>query len=157
VQQGALGRSYTIGGENEASNLELVQMICGILDVQKPSDRPYADLITFVTDRPGHDARYAIDPTRIRKELGWQPSVGYLRAGLVFFAAILMHLILDTIGGGIAWAAPFDMRLIEWVTVPATQSHWILSFLLHWTFALEMVIWAIAGALLWKKMKGNTV
>ena len=75
VQQGALGRSYTIGGENEASNLELVQMICGILDVQKPSDRPYADLITFVTDRPGHDARYAIDPTRIREELGWRPSV----------------------------------------------------------------------------------
>jgi len=84
-------------------------------------------------------------------------SRGYLRAGLVFFAAILMHLILDTIGGGIAWAAPFDMRLIEWVTVPATQSHWILSFLLHWTFALEMVIWAIAGALFWKQMKGNTV
>lgn len=84
-------------------------------------------------------------------------SRGYLRAGLVFFVAILMHLILDTIGGGIAWAAPFDMRLIEWVTVPATQSHWILSFLLHWTFALEMVIWAIAGALLWKQMKGNTV
>jgi len=52
-----------------------VQTICSILDTKKPSNRPYADLITFVTDRPGHDARYAIDPTRIRDELGWRPSV----------------------------------------------------------------------------------
>lgn len=75
VQNGAVGRSYNIGGENEASNLDLVQTICAILDAKKPSDRPYAELITFVTDRPGHDARYAIDPTRIRTELGWRPSV----------------------------------------------------------------------------------
>ena len=75
VQKGALGRSYNIGGENEATNLDLVQMICAILDRKKPSTAPYADLITFVTDRPGHDARYAIDPTRIREELNWRPSV----------------------------------------------------------------------------------
>ena len=75
VQRGQIGRSYAIGGENEASNLELVRMICGILDAKRPSNRPYAELITFVTDRPGHDARYAIDPTRIRQELGWRPSV----------------------------------------------------------------------------------
>ena len=75
VQKGAVGRSYNIGGENEASNLDLVRTICDILDTKKPSDRPYSDLITYVTDRPGHDARYAIDPTRIRTELGWQPSV----------------------------------------------------------------------------------
>lgn len=75
LQRGQLGRSYNIGGENERSNLELVQTICTILDRLKPGPGPYADLITFVTDRPGHDARYAIDPTRIRQELGWRPSV----------------------------------------------------------------------------------
>lgn len=75
VQKGKIGRSYNIGGENEASNLELVKTICSILDAKKPGNRPYADLITFVRDRPGHDARYAIDPTRIREELGWRPSV----------------------------------------------------------------------------------
>ncbi|QGX96769.1 dTDP-glucose 4,6-dehydratase (plasmid) [Roseovarius faecimaris] len=75
LQKGALGRSYNIGGENERTNLELVRTICGILDELRPGPAPYADLITFVTDRPGHDARYAIDATRIREELGWRPSV----------------------------------------------------------------------------------
>ena len=75
LEKGALGRSYNIGGENERSNLELVQTICAILDALKPAAAPYADLIEFVSDRPGHDLRYAIDPTRIREELGWRPSV----------------------------------------------------------------------------------
>ena len=75
VQNGALGRSYNIGGENEATNLDLVRMICTILDTKRAASTPYADLITFVTDRPGHDARYAIDPQRISTELGWRPSV----------------------------------------------------------------------------------
>ena len=76
VEKGQVGRSYNIGGENERSNLELVQTICAILDrVQPRAEGSYADLITFVTDRPGHDARYAIDPLRIRSELGWRPSV----------------------------------------------------------------------------------
>ena len=75
VQKGALGRSYNIGGENEATNLELVQKICAILDEKRPGNAPYAGQITFVADRPGHDQRYAIDPTRIREELGWRPSV----------------------------------------------------------------------------------
>jgi len=74
--KGALGRSYNIGGENERTNLQLVQTICAILDRLRPLDSgTYADLITFVADRPGHDARYAINPTRIREELGWRPSV----------------------------------------------------------------------------------
>ena len=74
--QGELGRSYNIGGENELTNLQLVHMICTVLDRVRPLDRGnYADLITFVSDRPGHDARYAIDPSRIRDELGWRPSV----------------------------------------------------------------------------------
>lgn len=76
VQKGALGRSYNIGGENERSNLQLVQTLCSILDELRPKPQgSYADQITFVPDRPGHDARYAIDPTRIREELGWRPSV----------------------------------------------------------------------------------
>lgn len=77
MERGMVGRTYNIGGENECSNLSLVTTICGILDRLRPREggSPYADLITFVEDRPGHDARYAIDPSRIREELGWRPSV----------------------------------------------------------------------------------
>ena len=76
VQKGVVGRSYNIGGENERTNLELVKTLCAILDDVRPkASGSYADQITFVADRPGHDARYAIDPTRIRSELGWSPSV----------------------------------------------------------------------------------
>jgi dTDP-glucose 4,6-dehydratase len=74
--KGAVGRSYNIGGENERRNIDLVHTICALLDEMHPKPSgSYADQITFVTDRPGHDARYAIDPTRIRDELGWRPSV----------------------------------------------------------------------------------
>jgi dTDP-glucose 4,6-dehydratase len=75
LEKGTVARSYNIGGENEARNIDLVQMICTLLDEMRPEGAPHAQLITFVTDRPGHDARYAIDPTRIRDELGWRPSV----------------------------------------------------------------------------------
>lgn len=75
LEKGALGRSYNIGGENEARNIDLVKSICAILDRMRPKDAPYADQITYVQDRAGHDMRYAIDPARIRKELGWRPSV----------------------------------------------------------------------------------
>jgi dTDP-glucose 4,6-dehydratase len=75
VQKGKVGRSYNIGGENEATNIDLVRTICKLLDARRPANAPHEKLITFVTDRPGHDARYAIDPSRIRNELGWRPSV----------------------------------------------------------------------------------
>jgi dTDP-glucose 4,6-dehydratase len=76
VSEGRPGRSYNIGGENERTNLELVRSLCTILDEMRPRPQgSYADQITFVSDRPGHDARYAIDPRRIREELGWRPSV----------------------------------------------------------------------------------
>src|SRR6056300_1109462 len=55
LEKGRLGHSYNIGGENEVRNIDLVHMVCAILDEKRPTDRPYADLITFVTDRPGHD------------------------------------------------------------------------------------------------------
>jgi dTDP-glucose 4,6-dehydratase len=75
LTKGELGRSYNIGGENEAKNIDLVRMICAYLDQMRPKGTPYGDQITFVADRPGHDMRYVIDPTRIRTELGWHPSV----------------------------------------------------------------------------------
>ncbi|QFU10248.1 dTDP-glucose 4,6-dehydratase 2 [Rhodobacteraceae bacterium THAF1] len=75
LEKGAVGRSYNIGGHNERSNLDLVRSLCAILDAKRPAAQPYADQITFVADRPGHDARYAIDASRIRDELGWTPSV----------------------------------------------------------------------------------
>jgi dTDP-glucose 4,6-dehydratase len=76
LQKGEIARSYNIGGENELTNLELVKTLCRVLDTMRPkSEGSYADQIIFVADRPGHDARYAIDPTRIRTELGWRPSV----------------------------------------------------------------------------------
>jgi dTDP-glucose 4,6-dehydratase len=75
LEKGRVARSYNIGGENEVRNIDLVRMICTLIDEMRPEGAPHARLITFVTDRPGHDARYAIDPARIRDELGWRPSV----------------------------------------------------------------------------------
>ncbi|MGR3697884.1 MAG: dTDP-glucose 4,6-dehydratase, partial [Roseovarius sp.] len=77
LERGVPGRSYNIGGENELSNLELVRRLCAMLDELAPREdgQSYAGQISFVADRPGHDARYAIDPARIRAELGWRPSV----------------------------------------------------------------------------------
>ncbi|MEP3948244.1 dTDP-glucose 4,6-dehydratase [Ascidiaceihabitans sp.] len=75
LAKGAQGRSYNIGGHNEVRNIDLVRMICALLDEMRPGAAPYANLIEFVTDRPGHDARYAIDASRIGDELGWVPSV----------------------------------------------------------------------------------
>ena len=78
LEKGESGRTYNIGDENERTNLEVVKAVCSILDRLSPrKEGQYADLITFVQDRPGHDARYAIDPSRIRNELGWQTTVSF--------------------------------------------------------------------------------
>jgi dTDP-glucose 4,6-dehydratase len=76
LEKGNLGETYNIGGSNEKTNLEVVHAICLILDELKPrSDaKSYRDQITFVKDRPGHDRRYAIDATKLEKELAWQPQ-----------------------------------------------------------------------------------
>lgn len=72
---GELGESYNIGGHNEKANIEVVKAICAILDELKPDPQgPRERLIAYVTDRPGHDARYAIDAGKIGRELGWQPK-----------------------------------------------------------------------------------
>ncbi len=76
LQKGRLGETYNIGGNAERRNIDLVQAICALMDEFVPeAGRKHADLITFVTDRPGHDARYAIDASKIERELGWRPSV----------------------------------------------------------------------------------
>lgn len=73
--QGVVGETYNIGGHNEKQNIEVVREICEILDQLSPRTRGlYADLITYVTDRPGHDRRYAIDSSKMQKELGWEPE-----------------------------------------------------------------------------------
>ncbi|MBO1322783.1 dTDP-glucose 4,6-dehydratase [Acanthopleuribacter pedis] len=74
LESGRLGETYNIGGNNEKTNLEVVKHICALLDEIKPGDKPYADLITFVKDRPGHDRRYAIDASKIKRELDWEPA-----------------------------------------------------------------------------------
>ena len=72
--EGKIGETYNIGGHNEKQNLEVVQTICTILDEVRPKDTKYVEQITYVADRPGHDMRYAIDASKIQKELGWTPQ-----------------------------------------------------------------------------------
>ena len=73
VTEGVVGETYNIGGHNEKKNLEVVQTICSILDTLVPKKSKYAEQITYVTDRPGHDRRYAIDSSKMSKELNWTP------------------------------------------------------------------------------------
>ena len=101
LAKGAVGRTFNIGGENELRNIDLVHKICAILDEKRPKSKPYADQIIFVADRPGHDQRYAIDPTRIISELGWRPSVT-VEEGLT----LTVQWYLDNE----AWWQPFQDR-----------------------------------------------
>ncbi|MCP5365616.1 MAG: dTDP-glucose 4,6-dehydratase [Hyphomicrobiales bacterium] len=76
LEQGRLGETYNIGGHNEMRNIDVVQRVCELVDEMAPPlpSGPRRDLITFVTDRPGHDLRYAIDASKIARDLGWRPS-----------------------------------------------------------------------------------
>jgi dTDP-glucose 4,6-dehydratase len=74
VKEGEPGETYNIGGHNEKQNIEVVHTICDILQELRPQEASYRDLITNVKDRPGHDMRYAIDASKIQKELGWVPE-----------------------------------------------------------------------------------
>ncbi len=76
LEKGALGETYNVGGNSELTNIDLVRRLCALMDEAAPEGRPHADLIEFVADRPGHDLRYAIDGSKIERDLGWRPSVG---------------------------------------------------------------------------------
>ncbi len=81
LHQGRAGETYNIGGGHECSNIDLARQVCRILDGLQPGPRPYAEQIEYVTDRPGHDFRYAINSDKIRTRLGWRPRTGF-EAGL---------------------------------------------------------------------------
>lgn len=72
LTKGQLGEKYNVGGRNERTNIDIVKTICHSLDQKSPKAKPHAELITYVTDRPGHDMRYAIDASKIETELGWK-------------------------------------------------------------------------------------
>jgi dTDP-glucose 4,6-dehydratase len=76
VTRGQVGETYTVGGNNEMRNIDLVKKLCGIMDSLKPraNGKRYEELITYVADRPGHDMRYAIDASKLKRELGWEPD-----------------------------------------------------------------------------------
>ena len=76
AKRGAIGATYLVGGHAERTNLDLVHNLCGILDELRPQNAPHSDLISFVVDRPGHDARYAIDARKIEDDLGWRSRIG---------------------------------------------------------------------------------
>lgn len=98
-REGVIGESYNIGGKAECSNIDLVRGLCQLLDAKQPRHQgpSYADLITFVPDRPGHDRRYAIDTSKIERELGWKPQET-LASGLA--------KTVDWYLGNAAWWAP---------------------------------------------------
>lgn len=74
AERGRLGETYNVGGGNERRNIDVVRRICNLLDERRPEEAPHERLISFVADRPGHDARYAIDSTKLEQELGWRAT-----------------------------------------------------------------------------------
>jgi len=107
LEKGTPGETYNIGGWNEKTNLEVVQSICAILDELHPPGAPHAELITYVADRPGHDKRYAIDATKVARELGWKP--------------------LETFESGLRKTVEWYLANTDWVrgVTSGEYQHWI--------------------------------
>jgi dTDP-glucose 4,6-dehydratase len=107
LESGIPGQTYNIGGMQEMTNIELVRQVCDILDQLKPAAMPYADLITFVKDRAGHDRRYAVDIAKIDRELGWRPR--------------------ETFAGGLRKTIEWYLNNLEWVEHVTSGSYrdWI--------------------------------
>jgi dTDP-glucose 4,6-dehydratase len=98
LSNGKVGEAYNLGGEHEIDNLTLAHRICKVMDRLNPQSSSYISLITFVTDRPGHDWRYAIDISKISNELGWYPQVNFedgLMKTIVYYSSLLKHTILS--------------------------------------------------------------
>ncbi|NSZ56195.1 GDP-mannose 4,6-dehydratase, partial [Agrobacterium vitis] len=77
AERGQIGETYNVGGRNERRNIDVVTRVCALMDELHPSGTPHEKLIQYVTDRPGHDARYAIDATRLETELGWKAQENF--------------------------------------------------------------------------------
>ena len=77
AKKGVIGQTYNIGGRNEFTNLEIVNLLCKNLDILRPKKTSYSEQIKFIDDRPGHDLRYAIDPSKIENELGWKANENF--------------------------------------------------------------------------------
>ena len=113
--RGELGRSYCVGGHGERTNKQVVEAICGLLDQLLPAGAPHARLITPVADRPGHDRRYAIDPSRISSELGWQPCHSF-EAGLE--ATVRWYLAHQEWCSTVRQRAGYGGERIGWILQP---------------------------------------
>lgn len=110
LEKGTAGRTYNIGGGNQPSNLTIVKTICDMLDELRPASTSHSELIQYVADRPGHDRRYAMDITRIRSELGWQPR--------------------HSLNGGLQSTIEWFLGHTEWITAIRNQADfqtWVSS------------------------------
>lgn len=107
LNQGRRGETYNIGGNNEWANIDIVRLICQLMDELHPGARPYESLITYVKDRPGHDRRYAIDASKIMSELGYQPQES--------FETGIRKTIAWYLENEVWWRSVMDGSYAEWI------------------------------------------